>query len=628
MNRKLVSATAVLALLAGAEPALAQAGEPPAGGAALDQVIGGTVASLLLTALLLWLGLGHRSGRLRALARAAAAAERATTLPGWAALPSLLSGLSLVVALIGFLWDVSIHIDNGRDTGPFANPSHFLILAGLFGLFAAGWFACVLPLQRPSASAVRVLGDWYAPIGGVLLVAASTYALIGFPLDDIWHRLFGQDVTLWGPTHLMMISGAGISLLALAALLVEGERARGGSEQELPMRLWMRRVGLAGGLLMGLSVFQGEFDFGVPQFRLVFGPVLVMLAAGVGLVSLRIWLGRGAALGAVAFFLLVRGLVSVIVGPILGQSTPHFPLYIGEALAVELAFALLPRASALRAGLVSGIAIGTIGLATEWAWSHVWMPIPWSAELAPEGIAYGLAAALAGSLVGAWIGERLASDRLPRTREARVGAVVGAVAMLALVGWLLYKPPVEGVSVTVTLEPAPGERDGRWVYPHVAFDPPDAPEGAEALNVTAWQGGGFVLEKLVRSGDGTYTTEQPIPVYGNWKALIRMSRGNTMSAAPIYLPEDPAIPATEVPALPRFERTMVADHKILQREQKEGVPAWLTVFGYLTVGGLALGICLIFAWGLHRLALGTRPTTPGPPGQSAPRARAPVGAGA
>src|SRR5690606_1567928 len=155
-----------------------------------------------------------------------------------------------------------------------------------------------------------------------------------------WHRLFGQDVTLWGPTHLMMISGAGISLLALAVLLVEAERARGaGAEQELPLRLWIRRVGLAGGLLMGLSVFQGEFDFGVPQFRFVYGPVLVMLAAGVALVSLRIWLGRGAALGAVVFFLLIRGFVSLVVGPILGETTPRFPLYLGEALAVEVVFA-------------------------------------------------------------------------------------------------------------------------------------------------------------------------------------------------------------------------------------------------------------------------------------------------
>jgi hypothetical protein len=36
-----------------------------------------------------------------------------------------------------------------------------------------------------------------------------------------------------------------------------------------------------------LSTFQAEFDFGVPQFRLVFQPFLIALAAGVALVAGR-----------------------------------------------------------------------------------------------------------------------------------------------------------------------------------------------------------------------------------------------------------------------------------------------------------------------------------------------------
>ena len=176
---------------------------------------------------------------------------------------------------------------------------------------------------------------------------------------------------------------------------------------------------------------------------MVYGPILVMLAAGVGLVATRIWLGRGAALGAVAFFLLVRGVVSVIVGPVFGQTTPHFALFIVEALAVETVFLALPRARPLTLGLWSGLAIGTFGLAAEWAWTNVWMPIPWNADLLPEGAVLGLLAAVAGSLVGAWVGERLAlrraappprhplrrgrrrardlRDRRLRAREARAG---------------------------------------------------------------------------------------------------------------------------------------------------------------------------------------------------------------
>ena len=123
-------------------------------------------------------------------------------------------------------WDISLHIDDGRDAGPLANPAHYLILFGLFGIFAAGFLAIVLPEGRPSRAAVRISGDWYAPLGGIAMMASSAFALIGFPLDDVWHRIFGQDVTLWGPTHLMLIGGAGLTLIGSCILIVEGRRAR------------------------------------------------------------------------------------------------------------------------------------------------------------------------------------------------------------------------------------------------------------------------------------------------------------------------------------------------------------------------------------------------------------------
>ena len=51
--------------------------------------------------------------------------------------------------------------------------------------------------------------------------------MIGFPLDDVWHRIFGQDVTLWGPTHVLMIGGASLAPIAAWLLLVEGRCAVG-----------------------------------------------------------------------------------------------------------------------------------------------------------------------------------------------------------------------------------------------------------------------------------------------------------------------------------------------------------------------------------------------------------------
>ena len=49
-----------------------------------------------------------------------------------------------------------------------------------------------------------------------------------------------------------------------------------------------------GGLLIGLSTFQAEFDFGVPQYRAVLQPALIALAAGVALVAARSGSARAA----------------------------------------------------------------------------------------------------------------------------------------------------------------------------------------------------------------------------------------------------------------------------------------------------------------------------------------------
>src|SRR5215210_5231924 len=119
--------------------ALAQA--DPAGGAALSEIILATGGAIVATSLLFALGLGHRAGRTTLLARASERAGKIGSLPPWAALPTVLATSSLIVALLGMYWDISLHIDNGRDPGPLANPAHYLILFGLFGIFAAGFLA-------------------------------------------------------------------------------------------------------------------------------------------------------------------------------------------------------------------------------------------------------------------------------------------------------------------------------------------------------------------------------------------------------------------------------------------------------------------------------------------------------
>jgi hypothetical protein len=575
---------------------------PPAGGAEIFQIALATVAAALLTFALLYFGFGHRSGRVALLGRLAADAERRTGLPGWAALPAGIATVSLLTALFGMYWDISLHIDNGRDAGPLANPAHYFILAGLFGIFTAGFIAMVLPEGRPSDAAVRLGRDWWAPLGGVLICACGAFSLIGFPLDDLWHRLFGQDVTLWGPTHLMLIGGAAMTLVGIAVLTVEGQRANaaaGRPDAERGSTRALRAVALTGGLMLGLSTFQAEFDFGVPQFRLVFQPLLLMLAAGIGLVLARIYGGRGAALGAAGFFILLRGALALAIDPGLGQTLPHFPLYIVEAVVVEAVALAVTTKQPLRFGLWAGLGIGTVGLAAEWAWSHLWMPLPWPGALFPEGAVVGFLAAMAGAVLGAWIGAHLTLEpgvRRPLLRQLAVGS---AALVAALVALALYTPTREGVSAGVVLRPlGPGE-----VEATLTLRPPDAATDAEWFDVTAWQGGGLVVDPLREIGPGRYRTTEPIPVDGNWKSMVRLHEGRSLTAMPIFLPSDPAIPVGEVPAPPRFTRVFGDEHQLLQREQKGGSPVVVTL-AYATVASITLGLLALIAWALHRLSFG------------------------
>jgi hypothetical protein len=591
--------------------------EAPAGGAEIAEVLIATGGATLATLVLLWLGWRHRSGRSTLLKRASELVARDSGLAAWAALPSIVAAISLIVALLGMYWDISLHIDDGRDAGPLANPAHYLILFGLYGIFAAGFLAIVLPEGRPSRSALRISGDWYAPLGGVAMMASSAFALIGFPLDDVWHRIFGQDVTLWGPTHLMLIGGAGLTLIGSCILLVEGRIPGDGSRTWRARFLRGRRVFAFGGLLIGLSTFQAEFDFGVPQFNLVLEPVMLAFAAGVALVGARLWIGPGAALGAALFFVVVRGLIALAVGPGFGETTPHLPLYLVEAGIVELVALGISARRPYAFGAVCGALIGTVGFAAEYAWSHVWMPYPWPANLIADAWAPVLVSAIGAGLIGAYLASALAGAErnagvgrpdAPRRAPSIVPAAAGLLAIAAVVALNVGDSDRGGISGEVVLSES-SAAGARTAQATVTVDPPDAFDEARWVSVTAWQGGEKLhLELLEERAPGVYETSEPVPIDGTWKALVRAHVGDALLGLPIFLPEDPAIPAEAVAATPSFQRAFVDETEILQRELKDGVPGSLAVIAYLVVGSIVVALIVLLGWVLRRL--GAEPEEP------------------
>ena len=559
------------------------AGEP-AGGAPVQDLVPAALVAGVLTAAALVLGAGHRSGRVTLLSRLAGLAERVMPVPGWSALPVLVTLGSLGIAAFGFFWDVATHIDDGRDAGPFANVAHYPILLGLGGVALAGFLACVLGADDRDRAALTLAPGWRVPLGGALLLLCGAVAMLGFPLDDVWHRLFGQDVTLWGPTHVLMIGGASLAPIAAWLLLVEGRRATGRPHASRRKMLLAWEVQLAGATLIGLSTLQLEFGFGVPQFQLVFHPVLIALAASIALVAARLRLGRGGALAATGAYLLIMTPIVLIVGPGFGHTFMHYPLYIVEAVLVELAALALARRGSLAVGLGSGALIGTVGLAAEWGFSHVAMPLPWPAELLPEAPVLALIVALAGGVLGAHLGSGLQGESraLPRLLPAAALAVL--VVCIGLPLRTESGPPLRASVTLDEVRPAPA----REVMATVEIDPAAPAADAKWLHAMAWQGGGSRLVELREVSPGVYRTAEPLPIHGDWKAMVRLHTGSAILAMPVYLPEDRAIPVREVPAEPRFERAFQADSEVLRREETGGA-AWLSgaAYGILAVVALA-----------------------------------------
>ncbi|EID15150.1 hypothetical protein MXEN_07661 [Mycobacterium xenopi RIVM700367] len=601
--------------------------EAPARGAGLNQVIGLTIAAAVIVALMLWAGYAHRSHRINWLNGIAEWLGEKFNRPAWVALPVLVFTTSIICALFGFIWDVSWHIGNGRDPGPLANPAHYFIVVGLFGIFLAGMIAVVVPFERPGPAAVRITDSWYAPVGGVLMAGCGLYALTGFPLDDIWHRIFGQDVTLWGPTHLMMIGGAGFSLYAALMLEYEGGRAMPETpaegpygQRERPFIQFLRYLSF-GGLFIGMSVWQIEFDFGVPQFRLVFQPMLIAAAAAVAAVAARITMGPGAAVIAALLAIALRGAVAVLVGPVLGAPINWFPLYLGPAVVVEL-LALTPIfRRPLLFGAVAGLAVGTIGLWLESLWIGAVYHYPWPVSMWGEALAMAVPAAVLTGMCGAMLGMVLTGQRLPgRAASIAIVALTVLVVGAGVANGLHIRVPKQDTA-TITLTDLPSPPGRHMVSADVRINPPDLVSShPDWLTILSWQGRmsdhrGLMIDWLKQVGPGHYQSTQPVPVWGTWKTLLRVQDGRTMTAVPIWAPADDAIPAPEIPALSSTTRPFVLEVTILQRERDPNVPAWLFTTGGVIVLIFTLMVIAGLTWGAGRI--NAHDTTPGQPDQKA-----------
>ena len=145
--------------------------------------------------------------------------------------------------------------------------------------------------------------------------------------------------------------------------------------------------------------------------------------------------------------------------------------------------------------------------------------------------------------------------------------------------------------------------------------------------MVSWQGGGRVRAALNEVGPGRYVASRPLPIIGSWKTMVGLQRADQVMAAPIYLPADPRIGASAVPALPERRVAFARNTDVLLREAHGG-PAWPAVVAY---SGLALILALwigLWAFTARRAAAEAEGAEPPAPPAHAPPGPWPAGRGA
>lgn len=145
-------------------------------------------------------------------------------------------------AELGLAWDRNWHDLIGRDQ--FWTLPHTMLYLGVGG---AGLIAIVVVLadtwryykKKPGVdddSTIDFLRFFHAPLGYILLGFGALTDLLAAPLDNYWHLLYGIDVTLWSPFHIMGTIGGllielGMLYIFASEIVIERQTAH------LPRRL-------------------------------------------------------------------------------------------------------------------------------------------------------------------------------------------------------------------------------------------------------------------------------------------------------------------------------------------------------------------------------------------------------
>ena len=136
----------------------------------------------------------------------------------------LTAAFGALIFFFGTTWDIQWHEYIGRDRTLI--PPHQMMLTGVALSGIAGLAAVIIEtLWARKSSAVAQRSTPFADIfhgslGAYIVGFAALNAAVAFPLDSYWHALYGIDVAIWAPFHIMFAFGMGVVAFGAAYMLL------------------------------------------------------------------------------------------------------------------------------------------------------------------------------------------------------------------------------------------------------------------------------------------------------------------------------------------------------------------------------------------------------------------------
>jgi hypothetical protein len=131
--------------------------------------------------------------------------------------------LGAIIFLEGTSWDIQWHSYIGRDRTLI--PPHLMMLSGVALSGVSGLLTVLIEswwVRRNKLIGQYSLGFaqiFSGPLGAYIVGFTALMAAVAFPLDAYWHALYGIDVAIWAPFHVMFVASMGIVALGAAYML-------------------------------------------------------------------------------------------------------------------------------------------------------------------------------------------------------------------------------------------------------------------------------------------------------------------------------------------------------------------------------------------------------------------------